>query len=171
VASLRGVDAWVWVWFAAMAGFVLGELVVPGTFYVISFGGGALIAGILALAGVDVGVQLIAFVLGSIACGAGLRPLARRLERTSPRSEIGADRWVGRRAKVVKAIPAGTDELGSVRIDREEWRADSHDGRALPEGTIVEVLAVQGTRVVVRAVGPDPAAGPPAPPPLDRPVP
>jgi membrane protein implicated in regulation of membrane protease activity len=165
------VDVWVWIWFAALAGFVLGELLVPGTFYVISFGGGAILAGVLALFGVDVGVQLIAFVLGSIASGAGLRPLARRLERTSPPSDVGADRWVGRRAKVVRAIPAGSDELGAVRIDREEWRADSHDGRAVPEGTIVEVVAVQGTRVVVRSVGPDPAAGPPAPPPLDRPVP
>jgi membrane protein implicated in regulation of membrane protease activity len=165
------VDVWVWIWFAAVAGFVLGELVVPGTFYIVSFGGGALLAGILALFDVDVPVQLAAFVVGSAVCGAGLRPLARRLERTSPRSEVGADRWVGRQAKVIRAIPAGTDELGAVRLDREEWRADSVDGKAVPEGTIVEVVAMQGTSVVVRAIGPDPASGPPVPPPLDRPVP
>ena len=164
-------DAWTWVWFAALAGFVLGELLVPGTFYVVSFGGGALVAGVLSLLGVSLEGQLVGFVLGTMVCALGLRPLARRLERAGPRSEIGADRWVGRQAKVVRAIPAGTDELGTVRIDREEWRADSVDGRAVPEGTIVEVVSLQGTRVLVRPVGPDPASGPPAPPPVDRQVP
>ena len=36
-----------------------------------------------------------------------------------------------------------------VRVDREEWRAQSVDGRAIPAGATVRVVRAEGTRVVV----------------------
>jgi membrane protein implicated in regulation of membrane protease activity len=39
-----------------------------------------------------------------------------------------------------------------VRVDREEWRAQSTDGSGIPMGTAVRVADVQGTRVIVAAV-------------------
>ncbi|MGH9215052.1 MAG: NfeD family protein, partial [Acidimicrobiales bacterium] len=48
-------------------------------------------------------------------------------------------------------IPPGGD-VGLVRVDREEWRAQSTDGSAIPIGTAVRVADVQGTRVIVAAV-------------------
>jgi membrane protein implicated in regulation of membrane protease activity len=36
-----------------------------------------------------------------------------------------------------------------VRVDREEWRADSTTGAAIPAGTTVRVADVRGTHVVV----------------------
>src|SRR5690606_30609722 len=49
------------------------------------------------------------------------------------------------------AGPAGRHnaDLGMVRIERQEWRAESLDGQAIDAGTIVRVAEVRGTRVVV----------------------
>ena len=57
-------------------------------------------------------------------------------------------RLIGQPAKVIEAID-GANDLGTVRIDREEWRAESGDGAAIPVGTPVKVVEVRGTRVVV----------------------
>ena len=43
----------------------------------------------------------------------------------------------------------GAAELGMVRVDREEWRAQSTDGTPIAAGTVVRVADVQGTRVIV----------------------
>jgi membrane protein implicated in regulation of membrane protease activity len=38
---------------------------------------------------------------------------------------------------------------GRVRIDSEEWRAETPDGTSLPEGTRVSVQRIEGTRLIV----------------------
>ena len=57
---------------------------------------------------------------------------------------------MGSRATVLQDIP-GDAELGMVRVDREEWRAQSTDGSPIVAGTVVRVAEVQGTRVIVAA--------------------
>jgi membrane protein implicated in regulation of membrane protease activity len=84
----------------------------------------------------------------SIAALAALRPVARRLDLNAVDHGVGSRRLVGTRATVLKAIP-GADELGLVRLDREEWRAQSTDGSPIPVGATVRVADVQGTRVLV----------------------
>ncbi len=66
---------------------------------------------------------------------------------------------IGQPALVLQEIPGGPAELGLVRVGREEWRAESRDGRPLPAGTNVRVIDVQGTRVIVWPV--DEIANPP----------
>ena len=39
---------------------------------------------------------------------------------------------------------------GMVRVDAEEWRAISEDGSVIAKDTVVEVLRIDGTRLVVR---------------------
>ena len=43
---------------------------------------------------------------------------------------------------------------GRVRIEREVWRADSIDGHRIAKDAVVKVMAVSGTRVLVREQGP-----------------
>ena len=52
-------------------------------------------------------------------------------------------------AVVIGEIPGGTHGTGMVRIEREEWRAESIDGSPIDVGAQVEVLRVDGTRLVV----------------------
>jgi penicillin-binding protein 1A len=58
------------------------------------------------------------------------------------------DGLVGGRGKVVAAIPDG--DVGEVEVRGERRAARSEDGAGIAEGTQVEVVAVEGDRLVVR---------------------
>ena len=145
-------ETWRWLWLVAAFIFAIGEMATPGSFFLLPFAVGALAATALAFAGIAVGIQATAFVVVSIATLAGLRPLARRLDRLDDDQGIGSRRLIGQTAKVLQEIP-GHGELGLVRVHREEWRAESLDGSAIPLGAAVRVADIEGTRVIVSPVG------------------
>ena len=144
-------EDWRWVWIIATAVFAIGELTSPGSFFILPFAIGAFVATVLAFLDLDVVIQWLVFVGVSLAVLAALRPLAHRLNRSVDDTGIGSRRLLGHAAVVLRDIPAGGD-VGLVRVDREEWRAQSTDGSAIPTGTAVRVADVQGTRVIVAAV-------------------
>ncbi len=144
-------EDWRWVWIIATAVFAIGELTSPGSFFMLPFAIGALVATVLAFLGVDIVIEWLVFVGVSLAVLVALRPLAHRLNRSVDDTGIGSRRLLGQAAVVLREIPAGGD-VGLVRVDREQWRAQSTDGSAIPTGTAVRVADVQGTRVIVAAV-------------------
>jgi membrane protein implicated in regulation of membrane protease activity len=158
-------EDWRWVWLVGAAVFAIGEMASPGSFFLAPFAIGAFVAAVLALADVALVWEWLAFIVVSIAALVALRPLARRLDRKALDEGVGSRRLLGRQATVLRAIPAG-DDVGMVRVDREEWRAQSIDGTPIEAGTVVRVADVQGTRVVVAPIGtlPDPSAGTDTPP-------
>lgn len=147
--DLSSAETWRWIWLVAAAGFAIGELLVAGTFFLLSFAIGAVLATAVGFAGGGVVVQWAVFVAASGASVGVLYPLGRRLDRRHPTPQVGAHRWEGRIATVLQDIPAGLHETGAVRVDREEWRAESTNGSPVPAGTRVVVARVAGTRLVV----------------------
>ncbi|HET6835071.1 MAG TPA: NfeD family protein [Acidimicrobiales bacterium] len=143
-------EDWRWVWIIATAVFAIGELTTPGSFFMLPFAIGALVATVLAFLDVNVVVEWLAFVGVSLAVFAALRPVAHRLNRSVDDTGVGSRRLLGQSGVVLREIPAG--DVGLVRVDREEWRAQSTDGAGIPTGTAVRVADVQGTRVIVAAV-------------------
>lgn len=133
--------------------FAIGELSAPGTFFLLPFAIGAAAAAVLAFAGVDVAIELVVFIVVSLVALAGFRKLAHRLDRNEPTEGIGSKRLIGQPARVIEAID-GAHDLGTVRVDREEWRAESGDGAAIAVGSQVKIVEVRGTRVVVFPVDP-----------------
>lgn len=150
-------EQWRWLWLFAAAFFAIAEMVTPVSFFMLPFAVGSLAAAILAFAGVSVPIELIVFLVVSIATLIALRPLARRLNRHVIDDGVGSRRLIGGTATVTRAIPAG-DEVGMVRVDREEWRAQTPDGTPVAEGTAVRVADVQGTRLIVLPVDLPPTA-------------
>jgi membrane protein implicated in regulation of membrane protease activity len=146
-------EDWRWVWIIATAVFAIGELTSPGSFFMLPFAIGALVATVLAFLGVDIVIEWLVFVGVSLAVLAALRPVAHRLNRSVDDTGVGSRRLLCHAAVVLREIPAGGD-VGLVRVDREEWRAQSTDGSAIPIGTAVRVADVQGTRVIVAVVNP-----------------
>ena len=158
--GLDDAETWRWIWLGATLMLAISELAVPGTFFMLSFAVGALLACVLAFADVSVPLQWGAFVAGSAAALAVLVPLGRKLVRDSPTATSGASRWEGQRAVVLEPIPEGAHETGLVRIEREQWRAESADGVPFAVGETVRVLRVDGTRLIVTAVDtPAPSTG------------
>jgi membrane protein implicated in regulation of membrane protease activity len=141
-------ESWRWIWLGAAVIFGVGEMATPGAFFMAPFALGALVAAILAFADVALGAQWAAFLVVSIVAFAGMRPLARRLDRNvGDANGVGSRRLIGRQGTVLEAIEPG--HLGLVRIDREEWRAEARDRAAVPTGAAIQVTDVEGTRVIV----------------------
>lgn len=140
---------WMWIWLAAAVLFGLGEMASAGTFFLLPFAGGALVATLTAAFGAPLLLQWFLFVVVSGGAFAALRPLAARLDRDEPSDGVGARRLIGEPAMVVTAIPAHNTDLGLIRVHREDWRAESLDGAPIEAGTRVRIVEIRGTRAVV----------------------
>ena len=142
-------ETWRWIWLVAVVVFAVGETVTPAAFFFLPFAVGALVASLLAFAGVGVAWEWLAFVGVAGSSFAVLWPIGRRMERRSSTTGIGANRWVGRQGVVLSDIPGEVGGTGLIRLEREQWRAESGLGLPIPQGTTVLVSRVHGTRLVV----------------------
>lgn len=147
--DLGSPEVWRFIWIFAAVGLALGELAVAGTFALAPFAVGAAAAAGASLLGLPLWLSWAVFLATSVASYAGFRPLARRLDRSSPSSSIGAGRWANREAIVVREIGGAGHGRGAVRLDREEWTAESVTGDRIPVGSRVLVSRVEGARLVV----------------------
>jgi membrane protein implicated in regulation of membrane protease activity len=138
-----------WIWMIIAAFFVVGEIFTAG-FFLLWFGVGAAVAGILALLGLGFGWQLAAFAVVSLVLFASSRRFAERFSRKQPPG-IGADRFIGKQGIVLEDID-NVENVGRVRLDKEEWRADSETGAIIPAGIQVEVVRLDGTHLVVKTI-------------------
>jgi membrane protein implicated in regulation of membrane protease activity len=138
-----------WIWMIIAALFVVGEIFTAG-FFLLWFGVGAAVAGVLALLGLSFGWQLAAFAVVSLVLFASSRRLAERFSKKQPPG-IGADRFIGKRGIVLEPID-NMKNVGRVRLDKEEWRADSETDAIIPTGTQVEVVRLDGTHLVVKTI-------------------
>jgi len=139
-----------WLWFGLAAVFIIGEIFTEG-FFLLWFGVSAALSGVLALFGVGAAVQWAVFVVVSGVLLAVSRRFADRFTHKQPPG-IGADRLIGRRGVVLAKID-NMQNVGKVRIDKEKWRAESDDDSVIESGTRVEVVRLDGTHAVVRAMG------------------
>jgi len=100
--------------------------------------------------GVGVRLQLIVFILLFFVLVAASRRFAERFTKAQPPG-IDADRFVGEICDVLDEInnPKNT---GRVRMNREEWRAESDTGEVLAPGTRVVVMRLSGTHLVVKKI-------------------
>ena len=147
---------WAAIWLAAAAAFGIGEILMAGTFFLLPFAAGALIASIASLASAPVLLSWLVFLVVSGGSFFAMRPLARRLESTAPDvAGIGANRLLGASGVVLSPISATPGDAGLVKVGSEEWRADTRPGVAVSAGTKVTVVEIHGTRLLVEPIGID----------------
>jgi membrane protein implicated in regulation of membrane protease activity len=139
------------LWLIAAAGFGIGEAAITGTFFLLPFAAGASVAAIASFAGASLLISLLVFAVVSGGSFFLLKPLVHKLDLDLPNPRgFGADRLVGHKATVIRAIGTG-DTSGQVKVGGEVWTAVSQDGRSLEAGLAVKILEVRGNRVVVEA--------------------
>ncbi len=135
------------VWLIAMIVLLVIEGVVPGLVS-IWFAAGALIALVSSLFGAPLWLQIVWFLIVSIALLVLTRPLAKKYinSRTTP---TNADRIIGKDCVVTEEIDnlRGT---GAVSVDGKVWtaRLEQVDGKA-PKGSIVKATRIEGVRLIV----------------------
>ena len=133
-----------WVIFAVS--LFLVEILTPGAFYFACLGVGALLAAGVSLLHFPWWFPWTVFLVTSLVLLFASRPLAHRLMRGGGQLS-NVDALIGQRARVTEAIDAATDR-GAVRLEGEIWRAKADE--TIPAETWVEVLRVEGTRVIVK---------------------
>ena len=138
-------------WAVAVIAFVILELATVGLAS-IWFALGALCALIAALLGAPVWLQIVWFVIVSVATLLLTRPLAKKYINSKTMA-TNADRVIGGKAVVKERIDelAGT---GAVLADGKMWTARTADGSVAEPGDIVTVLEIRGVRLIVEPVSP-----------------
>jgi membrane protein implicated in regulation of membrane protease activity len=136
---------WV-VWVVIAAALAIGEVVTLG-FLLGLLALAAVLAGVVAALGAGVVVQLVVFIVASIASLALIRPVAKRHLRTPARLRTGTAALVGAKAVVTERV----DDLGGqVKIGGEVWSARAYlDGQVIEPGARVEVAKIEGATALV----------------------
>jgi len=140
------IEPWL-VWGALAALFVLGEIFTSG-FFLMLFAIGAGVAAALAGFGLPLWLQLLAFVIVSAVLIPFSREFADKMTKEPP-EKFGAERLVGKTGIVIEKVDPKTAK-GRVRVDGDEWRADSENNTGIDEGKRVEVCCVTGSRLIVK---------------------
>lgn len=140
---------YIYVWVAAIAVFVIVELVTTAL-TTIWFAGGALAALAVAYAGFPVWVQAVVFLLVSIVLLVLTRPLANRYFNKKT-VKTNAESLIGREAIVSEGINNLKDE-GAVKVNGQEWTARTGDNDiTLAAGTVVVIERIEGVKLIVTA--------------------
>lgn len=135
------------IWLIIVAVMIVIEIITLGL-TTIWFGVGAIGAAIVAWLGYGVWVQIIVFAVLSVVAMAIVRPFAvRYLNKDKEKTNV--DDVIGKTAVVTKEI---NNELatGEVQLNGMSWTARSEDGRIIPEKERVEVVSVQGVKLIVK---------------------
>jgi membrane protein implicated in regulation of membrane protease activity len=136
-----------WIWMILAAVLIIAEILTAG-FFLLWFGIGAAVAGAAALLGLSAPWQWGIFIIVSGGLFTVSRKFAERITSKQPPG-IGADRFLGKKGVVLEEID-NLKNTGRVRIEKEEWRADSEKGEVVPVGEKVEVTSLVGTHLIVK---------------------
>ena len=142
-----------WAVLAALA--FAGELL-SVSFFLLFFTLGAVVALLMALAGLEIVAQAIGFVAASILSMVVLRPaLLHRISFRASERYVARGSITGKSGVVTSAIEPGGS--GTVRIGSGEfWTARAlYPGQGIEPGTRVRVLDTDGVTALVEAVGID----------------
>lgn len=113
------------------------------------FAFGALIGMISALFFDDFWIQAVFFIVGTMIFMLYLRPISKKkFFRESVKTNI--DMIIGRTGVVTSNV---SSESGEVKVSGKFWSARNFDDtKTLIEGTKVEVLSIQGVKIIVKEI-------------------
>lgn len=138
-----------WLWICVLVGSVILEFITVSALISIWFAVGAIAALIVMEIGLpfvwQVGVFFVISILFIIVC----RPMATKYLRGNI-VPTNADRVIGQQGKLLEAITP--DQWGLVKVQGAEWHAISSDGKSIDKGDVIEVLGIEGSKVIVRKI-------------------
>ena len=143
-------DVYVWIWLALTVIFIIAELATVGLL-TIWFAAGAIAALIFAAVGTPFALQIIVFLVVSIALLCLTRPLAQKyVNGRSPKTNV--DAVVGQRAVVTERI-SNLEQSGRAVVLGQDWSVRTEDDKeTIEKGELIEVIRVSGVKLIARKV-------------------
>jgi membrane protein implicated in regulation of membrane protease activity len=139
-----------YLWWILALLLIAGEVLLPG-YFMLWIGLAAAAMGVVLWLVPSLGLlaQAVLFALLAFAAGVGFaRGLRPKMERRTPGNERlnrRGEQMIGQRYELIEPIVNGR---GKARVGDGQWLVSGAD---LPVGTTVEVMAVDGTTLQVRA--------------------
>ncbi|MBR1770493.1 MAG: NfeD family protein [Lachnospiraceae bacterium] len=136
------------VWLIVLIVAIVVEIISLGLTS-IWFAGGALVAVILAAFSLPAWLQVLVFLAVSMILMIFTRPIAVKYFNKD-RVRTNVESMVGRQAIVISEID-NLQGIGQVTVGGQEWSARSEDdSQRFAVGTVVDVVAVSGVKLIVR---------------------
>ncbi|MBN1482000.1 NfeD family protein [candidate division KSB1 bacterium] len=147
-------ERYIWlVWFGAALIFFVIEIMTP-TFFVVCLGIGCLVAAgaSLLLPGESyLWIHLASFGFATFGSFIAIQPLAKRLKRREKLYRTNIESLIGETGVVKTPVGPGLQE-GKVILQGSIWRAVAYGNERVQAGEHVQVVQVEGTKLVVRAL-------------------
>ncbi len=135
------------IWLIILVACIIIEIVTMGL-TTIWFAGGALLAAVAAAFSAPLWLQILLFLIVSLALLYLTRPVAVKYFNKD-RVKTNAESLVGQQAIVISEID-NLQGIGQVTVGRQEWSARNvDDNKALPVGSVVIVRAISGVKLIV----------------------
>lgn len=144
------IDYMLYIWIVF---FILSVIVEANTMNLIAiwFMPGTLIAIVLSLFSVPVWLQVLIWLVVTVAVFASTWNLSARLRKPKVQP-TNADRVIGQTAIVTETISDRT-QIGQVRVMGQIWSARTDDtADEIPAGTEVRVLRIEGVKLIVTPI-------------------
>lgn len=145
-----GLSPW-HIWLILGIIFVIVEIFDPAFFF-LALGIGAILTAILSLLPFvrdSIVWQLLFFAVFSFISFLMMRKLGKKV-LAHPGNETNVYALKGKTGIVTKEILA--DGKGFVKIGGEEWTAQSEDSQAIAQGCKIEVVEIEGNKLIVKSV-------------------
>ena len=137
------------LWSLVFLGALVVELATATSLVSIWFCVGALFAlGALALNLAFIW-QVVIFFAASLICLAAIRPMASQYLRGNIVA-TNDDRVIGRHVQLLKDITG--EAWGELKVNGVVWNAISVDGHPIVEGSLVEIVAIEGAKLLVKKI-------------------
>lgn len=135
------------LWLIAAIAFGFIEAITLGI-ATIWFSIGALIAWVFSLFNTPLWVQIVVFLVSSSVLLYFTRPIAQKYLKIG-HTKTNAETIKGKTGIVIKEID-NLQGTGQVKVGGQIWSAKTYNDEKVPEDSIVEILDIQGVKLVVK---------------------
>ncbi len=139
---------YLWMWVAVIVITVIFELATLCQLVSIWFSFGGLLALIAYFLGASFTIQVVIFFISSVLFLLLLKPVVNKHVNLN-RKATNYDRYIGRQYTLIKDIGY---EPGKIKINDLDWTVVSEDGEAVDKDSMVEIIAFEGSKAIVRKV-------------------
>lgn len=139
-----------WLWIAIFFIAFVIEILTAANLVSIWFSFGAVFALIANYLKLSFTVQIIFFLIGTVLFFILFRPILKKFIVNKSQA-TNYDRYIGNRYRLKTAIKF--DRKGTIQINDIVYNTISNTGEELEENQLVEIVAFEGSKVIVRKVG------------------
>ena len=139
-----------WVWLAVIAISLIIEIV---TLDLVSvwFACGAIIPFILsAIGGIYIELQIAVFIIVTALLFIFVRKYAQKLLFRNMNTKTNVDSLIGKHFRLLEETDF--EHMGSVKVNDVTWTATSESGEKIEKGSLVEVVKIEGNKLIVKKV-------------------